>query len=501
MNDERGPDAWPVVRAGGRAVVLGAGMAGLLVARVLSDSYDDVLLVDRDTVVGVTRTRRGVPQGGHAHALLARGQEILEDLFPGLNQGLIDQGIPVGDLVGNLRWYFRGRRLAQKQTGLLSVSATRAELEAAVRSRVLALPRVSILERTSVEGVLAGTDGTRVIAAKVHSEDDGPLVLPADLVVDATGRGSRAPVWLRDLGFPVPADDRIPVNLAYTTRHYQLDADCYGSDLSINPVAWPGNRRGAFFPMLADGTSMLSLTGILGDHPPKDEDGFLAFVRDLDAPEIYEAVRQAEPVDEAVTFKVPASIRRRYERLPAAPAGFLVVGDGICAFNPVYGQGMTVVALQADTLRRHLGTGAPRPLEFYREVAAAVDVAWETSATADLGFPGVAGPRSMKVTVANAFARRLHTAATVDARFAEAFFRVAGLVDPPTALMRPGFAVRVLRASSRVPPAPPVTATSKGSGRTAGSEMAGVPTVPSIAAAPPRSDADRAGQRVRGEES
>jgi 2-polyprenyl-6-methoxyphenol hydroxylase-like FAD-dependent oxidoreductase len=428
-----------------RAVVLGGGMAGLLAARVLAEHHGEVLVVDRDELTGVQGPRRGVPHGRHAHGLLAAGQRVLEDLFPGLADELRAAGIPSGDLAGDLRWYVNGERLAQAPAGLLSVSATRPELEAHVRARVAALPGVRFVERCVIRGLVVDAAAARVVGARVVPDGGAEQVLEAALVVDATGRGSRTPQWLAELGYERPTEDRVKIDLAYTTRHYRLASDPYGDDLSINPLAWPGNLRGAFFPRLADGTSMLTLTGMLGDHPPTDDEGFLAFVRTVAAPEIHEAVRDAEPVDEPVTFRVPASVRRRYERLRRFPDGYVVVGDGVCSFNPVYGQGMTVAAMEAAALREHLRSGPVRPLEFFRAIAPIVDVPWDTSAAADLAFPGVQGRRTPKVRLANAFGVRLHAAAVLDGRFTAAFFRVAGLVDPPQALMHPRLVLGVLR--------------------------------------------------------
>ncbi|HYN93378.1 MAG TPA: FAD-dependent monooxygenase [Pilimelia sp.] len=445
------------VHIGERAVVLGGGMAGLLAARVLAEAYGEVLVVDRDRLTGVQGPRRGVPQGRHAHALLARGQQILEELFPGLQAEFIAAGVPVGDLAGNLRWYVNGRRLQPADCGLTSVSATRPMLEAHVRARVAALPNVRFLERHSIRGLCATADHRRITGVRVQPEEDGGVeeTLAADLVVDATGRGSRTPAWLTELGYDRPHEDRTKVDLAYTTRHYRLNSDPYGTDLSINPVASPANPRGAFFPRLHDGTSQLSLTGLLGDHPPTDEQGFLAFVKTLAAPEIYAAVRDAEPVDEPVTFRYPASVRRRYERLRRFPDSLLVIGDGVSSFNPVYGQGMTVAALEAVALRDLLRRGTPpEPRRFFGAIAPLIDSPWDVSAGGDLAFPGVQGARTLRVRAGNAYLARLHAAAAHDGAVTSAFFRVAGLVDPPQALMRPSLLLRILRQSRRPAAAP-----------------------------------------------
>ncbi|MCP2336092.1 FAD-dependent oxidoreductase [Actinomadura rupiterrae] len=432
---------------GDRAVVLGGGMAGLLTARVLADRYREVLVLDRDALVGVTEPRRGVPQARHAHALLARGQGVLEDLFPGLTADLdASPDVLIGDLSGDLRWYFNGVPLAQHPSGLLSISATRPALEAHVRGRVAALPNVAFRERVAVRGLVSGPGGTRVTGVRFGPDGEpGPdETLDADLVVDATGRGSRAPGWVQNLGYPRPAEEHIRIDLTYTSRFFKLNSDPFGDDLAINPVASPANPRGAFFGKFPGGIALLSLTGILGDKPPRDDEGFLEFARSLDAPEVYEAVKIAEPVGEATSFHVPSSVRRRFDRLPRFPEGLLVIGDAVCSFNPVYGQGMTVAAMEAAALAGHLAKGPARPLEFFQEIAPIIANPWEISAGGDLAFPGVEGPRNLQVRMGNAYMKRLHAAATRDGRFSAAFFRVAGLVDPPQALMRPELVLGVL---------------------------------------------------------
>jgi hypothetical protein len=222
---------------------------------------------------------------------------------------------------------------------------------------------------------------------------------------------------------------------------------------SINPVASPAHPRGAFFGQVGPDTCILSLTGILGDRPPTDPEAFVEFTRSLPVPDVYEAVRDAEPLDDPVCFTFPASVRRRYERLSRFPGGLLLMGDALCSFNPVYGQGMSVASLEALTLRRHLREGRPDPARFLRDVARVIDVPWEISAGGDLDFPGVEGRRTLKVRLGNAYLARLQYAATKDARVTDAFMRVAGLMDPPQALMRPRTAVRVLRHGLRRPPA------------------------------------------------
>jgi 2-polyprenyl-6-methoxyphenol hydroxylase-like FAD-dependent oxidoreductase len=433
---------------GERAVVLGASMAGLLAAQVLSDSYGQVTVIDRDELPEAARHRRGVPHGRHLHALAARGQQALEELFCGLTAELVADGVPAGDMLADTRLFFSGHRLRQAPTGLGLLCASRPVLEGRVRARVRALPNVRLVDRCDVVGLATTADHRRVTGARLLRRADGSAeeVLGADLVVDATGRGARTPAWLEALGYPRPPAAQVRVGLGYATRTYRLSPDALGGDLAVLQAATPRHPRAGALQVLEGDRWMVTLAGILGDHPPTDPVGFLEFARSLRFPDIYQAVRDAEPLDDPVAFRFPASVRHRYEKLDRFPDGLLVMGDAVASFNPIYGQGMSVAALQALALRRHLEHGtAPRPRRWFRELARVVDVPWDIAAGGDLVFPGVQGRRTAKVRLVSAYLARLHAAAAHDADLAGAFLRVAGLVAPPGSLLRPGVAARVLR--------------------------------------------------------
>jgi 2-polyprenyl-6-methoxyphenol hydroxylase-like FAD-dependent oxidoreductase len=435
-------------QTGERAVVLGASMAGLLAAQVLGDSYGQVTVVDRDELPEAAMHRRGVPHGRHLHALAARGQQALEELFCGLTAELVADGVPAGDMLADTRLFFSGHRLRQAPTGLGLLCASRPVLEGRVRARVRALPNVRFIDRCDVVGLATTPDRRRVTGARLLRRADGSAeeVLGADLVVDATGRGARTPAWLEALGYPRPPVAQVRVGLGYATRIYRVPPDALGGDLAVLQAATPRHPRAGALQVLEGDRWMVTLAGILGDHPPTDPVGFLDFARSLRFPDIYQAVRDAEPLDDPVAFRFPASVRHRYEKLDRFPDGLLVMGDAVASFNPIYGQGMSVAALEALALRRHLEHGtAPRPRRWFRELARVVDVPWDIAAGGDLVFPGVQGRRTAKVRLVSAYLARLHAAAAHYADLAGAFLRVAGLVAPPGSLLRPGVAARVLR--------------------------------------------------------
>ncbi len=432
-------------RGPGRVVVLGAGMAGLLAAGAAAGSGREVVIVDRDDLPDAEDApapRRGIPQGRHAHGLLARGQQVLEELFPGFTAEMVAAGVPAGDLGRDARWHVDGRRLATGPSGLTFLCASRPCLEARVRARVTALPGVTVLDATTAETPIADSGGRRVLGVRVRRRDGRDEIADADLVVDATGRGSRTPTWLSDLGHRRPETERVSVGLGYASRTYRTPAALTPA-LAVMYAPGPSRPRGGGLQVLEGDRVMVTLAGVAGDHPPVEPDGFLRFARDL--PVVHELLRDAEPLDAPVGFRFPTPTRRHYERLTAAPEGLVVLGDGLCNLNPIYAQGMTVAGLQALALRHHLATGPLRTRPLQRALSAVADTPWTMMLGADAALPGVEIPVDRTTRAVGAYLARLRAAAAVDPTVAAAFLRVVGLVDPPGTLMRPRVAVPVLR--------------------------------------------------------
>lgn len=435
---------------GGQAVVLGGSISGLLAARVLSDVYSQVTVIDRDDLFGAGRDlREAIPWASHIHALLERGRRVLEDLFPGFLDDLIDLGVPVGDYGTTCHYYFNGVMLAEAETGMACVGANRPVIEERIRARVAALPGVVFRERTDIVGLESSAGGGRVTGVRVQGHGDvggEQEVLAADLVVDATGRASRSPRWLHEMGHGRVVEDKVGMDLTYTTMDFTgpLPEDPLGEDIALVPTATPQQPRGAIFARLADRYA-LTLTGIRGDRAPTDREGFLAYTKTLPIPDIHEAVQGAEQRGPASSFRFPASVRRRYERLRSLPKGYLVLGDAACVFNPVYAQGMTVAAMGATVLGRHVSEGSePDPRAYFRDLSKAIDAPWTMSASADLAYAGVAGRRTPMTRAGALYMNRVQAAAATDPEVARAFIRTISLIDPIQGLMRPSMVRRVL---------------------------------------------------------
>ncbi|MDO8145902.1 MULTISPECIES: NAD(P)/FAD-dependent oxidoreductase [unclassified Isoptericola] len=423
------------------AVVVGGSIAGLLAARVLADHADHVTILERDET-DVDTVRRAAPQGHHIHALLARGHDIFEDLLPGFTDDLLDLGVPILDFGTSVAWHRGADRFRQGPAGMMCVAAGRPLLESYVRGRVLDLPNVRFV-REEADGLLLDATGRSVTGVSTPGAR-----VDADMVVDAAGRASRTPAWLEALGCGTVTEESVRMDLVYTTCGFEIapELDPIGDDIAIVSTMTPELPRGMIYARLTDRYA-LSLNGLGRHAPPRDWDGFLEFVRSLPVPEVYRSVLSASRIEEPHSFRFPASTRRRYERLTGLPEGFAVVGDAFARFNPVYAQGMTVAAMAAERLRAHLeDRGAFDARLFARQLGRVVDTPWTLAAGGDLGFPTVRGRRTLATSMANRYVTQVQRGAVKDPVVAKAFLRVAGLLEEPTSLFRPGIVARALAA-------------------------------------------------------
>jgi 2-polyprenyl-6-methoxyphenol hydroxylase-like FAD-dependent oxidoreductase len=311
----------------GHTLVIGGSMAGLLAARVLSKHFRRVTVVERDLLPDGHAQRKGVPQGLHAHALLPRGYMIMARLFPGLTEELISSGAIAADVPAESRRYQRGGYRVRFETGRKGLLMSRPFLEKYIRRRVRAIPNVTVLEEHYVTNLLSGEAGVRVsgVSIKRRVKDADTRTLDADLVVDASGRGSRSAAWLEEIGYERPPEERIEIGVSYTTRIYRSRPDDLSGVKFVIIEPTPGRERciGAML-RIEDERWIVTLGGWLGERAPTDEAGFVEFARNLPAPEIHEVIKDAEALGESSTYNFAANLRRRYERLRRLPEGYLV---------------------------------------------------------------------------------------------------------------------------------------------------------------------------------
>jgi len=427
-----------------RAVVIGASLAGLLAAQALHGSFEEVLVLDRDALPDGPEPRRGVPQSGQVHGLLARGRQELDELLEGLSDELIEIGAPTFDVQDKMQWWVDGKPLAQGLSGMVGLAVSRPLLEYTIRRRVAALPNVRIKPGHAVTELVTAAGGDRVTGVQATVAGGQVVLDGVDLVVDASGRGSRARHWLAQLGFPEVEEERIENQVTYVSRRYRREPHHLDGRGATAVAAYPGKPRGGFALAQENDTWIASVSGFAGAVPPTDHDGMLAWADDLDSPDIATIMRTATPISDPLKMRFPGSTRLRFDRMDRFPAGFLVTGDALCSFNPFYGQGISVAAIEATGLRRLLKDGTDDlAARFFSTMAAAIDVPWATVTANDLRFPEVAGDRSALDPQRGAYLARLRAAAAEDPVLATAFLRVTHLMDTPAALFAPEIAARV----------------------------------------------------------
>lgn len=431
-------------------------MTGLWTARVLRDHFERVTVVDRDHLPDEPGPRPGVPQARHIHILLAAGWRAMRRLFPGMEEELGQAGVPIFDWANESRLLFPDGWGVRYKSGLVLGTLTRDLLEWSLRRRLMADPRIAFVERREAVGLEATADQSRVTGVRLRARGETDAVeerLDADLVVDASGRESRAPDWLASLGYERPQETRINSFQGYASRLYQsppgFKADWRAMIILSRPPFFP--RGGGIYPV-EGGRWLVTLAGAAKDYPPTDEEGFLDFTRSLPSPEMYAALKDAEPLTPITGYRRTENRLRHYERLTRLPDGLALVGDAVCAFNPVYGQGMTVGQMGALALgevladRRRKGQGlSGLGLTYQRRLARVTATAWQLATAVDIQWPGTEGaPRpSLLSKLTNAYIDRLMVLATDDPDINLVYSSVFHLLTPPISLFKPRLAVKV----------------------------------------------------------
>jgi 2-polyprenyl-6-methoxyphenol hydroxylase-like FAD-dependent oxidoreductase len=431
-------------------------MGGLLAARVLADFFRAVTVIERDELPDDPVTRKGVPQARHVHALLSRGAFILDEFFPRLLDELVAAGAPVWDDGELSRVYIsysghllpRSGKIAGDPKAMPLYMPSRALLERQVRRRLQAIENVTIHDRLDVAELTSNTDGDRLTGVRVVNRGkDAQQELAADLVVDAMGRGAHTPAFLESIGYGRPVEDHIVMRTTYVSQQLRIPAGTLAELLSIVDPA-QGRPTGMFLFGYEHDTWVFTVFGMVGKEPPRELAGMLSFAEEYAPAHLLAAVRAGEPLGPVVQHRMPSSQWRRYDKMRRLPDGLVACGDAICSFNPIYGQGMSVAALDAVALRDCLRRGvADLPRRYFRAAAKGISVAWQTGAASDLAFPEVEGRRTRSMRVSNRLVNSVLTALESDAVVGTQFFKVTGLLDPPTRLLRPSILYRVGRVN------------------------------------------------------
>lgn len=434
------------------AVVVGASVAGLLAARVLARHFDAVTLVERDRLEDGPAPRKGVPQGNHIHLLWSGGMTALERLFPGIAEELLHEGGEVFDNGRDMRWYHHGVWKLRHASGLRIHAQSRPLLEQCLRRRTLQEPNVRLRDGCVLQALRGASDGriSGVTLRRVGT-DAVPLHLDADLVVDASGRSAATLPCLEALGHARPGQQVIGVDIGYATQVFRQPDD--GRDwkaMAVYTTAPRTHRLGVVFP-IEGGRWIVTLVGLRGHYPRTDDPAdFQAFAATLEQPDLREAIRDAEPEGPVHLIRYATQLRRRFEWLRAYPPGLLHLGDSLCSLNPLYGQGMTLCALEAGILDailvRHAGRAPDAALarDYYRRVARVIDAAWLLGAGSDFLYPETTGPRPPLSPLIGGYITHMLQLSGSSAVVQQRFLEVIHFARPVASLLLPDVSLRVL---------------------------------------------------------
>jgi 2-polyprenyl-6-methoxyphenol hydroxylase-like FAD-dependent oxidoreductase len=450
-------------RSARHAVVIGGSVGGMTAARILTNHFDRVTIIERDAERIAASFRAGAPHARRPHLLMLRGQRILDRLFPGLVDDLRARGAVAMNVGRELNWFVFGSWRPSYDSQMVVTGCSRPLLELAIAQRLAANPKVHFIYHSQVTGLLTDTTGKQVTGVCWQDRDTGRSEdLWADLVVDASGRESRTPDWFKALGYAAPSETIVNGLPGYATRIFSRlpNFPAGRKVLYVQPTP-PDNKRGAVITAMEDGRWHVTLIGMGGDYPAQDEAGFMEFARSLPTPVIAEALRGGEPLTDIYGYRKAENRLRHYDRLPAYLENFLVFGDAVYAFNPVYGQGMTVAAIGAEMLDTCLheqkGDWTGLAEKFQKRLAKdVVALPWQMATGEDRRWAAgeKAQPFSLVEKLMQGYMNKVQRATLTSAAVTEAFYKVAQMGESPALLFRPDILWQVLTAK------PQVTATS-----------------------------------------
>jgi 2-polyprenyl-6-methoxyphenol hydroxylase-like FAD-dependent oxidoreductase len=440
-----------------QVVIIGGSVAGLLAARILSKHFKRVIIVERDRLADNPEPRKGAPQARHGHAVLAKAVVIFDELFPGFSEELQACGAIKVDMCQDVGFFHFGRWKKRFSSHIYSSFQTRTFLEWKLRQRVAAITNVTFCDETDVQCFTMDQGKTRVTGIEIQHRDGRPQAqetITADLIVDTSGRGSRTGQWLESFGYPRVEELAVPANLGYSTHFFRR--------IDPLPNQWktlfvfpehPKKRLGVIFPTEDPTQWLVTLGGVFGDYPPTNDAGFLEFARSLAVTDLFEIIKNLEPIGQIQAYKLPSNLRRCYERMARFPDSLVVLGDALCSFNPIYGQGMTTAALNGQALGRCLeeqkrlhqdGSIAGLSTRFQKQAAAVIANPWLLATAEDMRYPELNDQASPIIHFLHWYTGRVHNISDKDELAAFKFAEVMNMMRSPFTLFDPKLLWRTL---------------------------------------------------------
>lgn len=431
---------------GRHAIVIGASTTGLAATAVAARHFDRVTNIDRDSLPDQPLWRKGVPQSRHGHILLKGGQNVFNHYFPGLTTDMLERGAVEVDMANDICWHHSGGWKKRFDSGFTMQCQSKGFLEFYVRQRLAQVPNVTFMQNAKVEGY--ASKGKRITG--VHFANGSTL--EADLVIDASGRNSETPLHLKALGLGAPPITELKVDIGYSTTIFKPGDGIRDWKAMLIHSKPPATRTAALLP-IEGGRWIVTTIGWQGDHPPGEIESYLEWTRGLPVPDLYQALRQATPLEPVYRWRFPSNLRRHYDRMMSAFEGLVVVGDANTSLNPIYAQGMSHGAISASILdgclteqREAVGTGRIAGLShrFHTAYSRFLDECWFTSTAEDYGAVSSGSGGRLQSRLASWYLKKVTELTWRDEAVAREFIDVMHMQQRPTRLMRPALLLKAL---------------------------------------------------------
>jgi 2-polyprenyl-6-methoxyphenol hydroxylase-like FAD-dependent oxidoreductase len=435
---------------GPQAIVVGAGIGGLVAAKALSAYFGMVTVLERDALPSEATARTGTPQARQIHVLLRGGLDALIEFFPEFEIEL--------ERVGAVRVRVGSQSLLElpgfdpfprRDLGFDYLCMTRPLVEFVARRLVEQQHNIVLKSRCRVTRLLASAHRGAVTGIRYDEADGRSNELAADLTVDASSRGILTLELLDKMGLPRPQETEIGIDLRYATAMFKIPstAPCDWRAVLHRPSARSG--RGGLLVPVENSCWQVNLTGMHGEPMPESVRDFIAFAQTLRTRTIHDAIEGAVPIGPIYRFGFSSSVRRRFEALDRFPDRVLSLGDVICRFNPAFGQGMSVAAQEVRVLKRLIEDRAldADPLKglarsFFAAIQDLLAAPWAV-AESDFIFEKTRGQRPTDFCQRLKFNSALQRVASEDATVHQLMSEVAHLVKPSSALRDPQIISRV----------------------------------------------------------
>ena len=405
-----------------QAIVIGASIAGLCAAAVLSEHFDRVTIIERDAYPeGASDHRKGVPQGRHTHILLRAGETILENIFPNIMDELRQKGARHFDATEGLLWFHYGKWKKKHCSGFMVHQQSRPLLENQILKRLVNNPRITFLRGYAAKQLLWSQNKKTVTGLMVEPTrataqmGKQAKTLKSELIIDASGRASILTKWLQKAAYETPKETRVGMDLQYSSRVFQAPITQIPTT-QVNQTDWqafavypapPQETRGGVLFKVEENKYILTLVGYIGDHPPKQNEGFLDFAKTLPVPDLYQQVKNLTPLSDVVIYRYPYARRLHFENIKQHPQGIVALGDAVCSFDPVFGQGMSVALQEVELLQQQLQSGKWQEKRFYQQVSKKLFLPWMLASMEDFRYPSVTGKRPVGLTMMQNYFKKI----------------------------------------------------------------------------------------------